>query len=386
MLELAVASSLIVGLFGAVVMHAVRRRSLGLSIVTAALTPVLAVVAAVLINVRAMFISHHDSRVVLVTLACSAVVAVGLSVGLGRRVALGSRALSVQVRHLASAYDVDAAGSPDRAPALSGGADSAAASTPAELSALAAALAEARDRLEESRRRERALEASRRELVAFMSHDLRTPLAGLRALAEGLEDGVIDDSAAALARMRLTVERMSGLVDDLFELSRLTAETPTRRVSSVSLAELVEDVAALLDDHARAHGVRVVVEAPRDDRLRVNGDADQLSRALTNVLANAVRHTPSGGVVHLAAGRSPEGRVWSTVSDGCGGIAEADLARVFDVGWRAAADRTPQDGGAGLGLAIAQGVVQAHDGTIEVSNVGAGCVFEVSLPAGATAG
>ena len=85
-----------------------------------------------------------------------------------------------------------------------------------------------------------------------MSHDLRTPLAGLRALAEGLEDGVIDDVGPALTRMRQTVDRMNGLVDDLFELSRLSSGAPSRRMMSVSVAELVDDVADLLADLARS--------------------------------------------------------------------------------------------------------------------------------------
>jgi signal transduction histidine kinase len=215
-----------------------------------------------------------------------------------------------------------------------------------------------------------------------MSHDLRTPLAGLRALAEGLEDGVIDDPKPALAQMRVTVDRMNSLVDDLFELSRLTAGEPSRKLMSVSLAELADEVAALVDHQARARDVRIEVDRPADDRLRVIGDADELSRALTNLVANAVRHTPAGGVVRLVADRAPDGRVRCTVVDACGGIAEPDLPRLFDVGWRGSADRTPDDGGAGLGLAIAQGVVHAHDGTIDVTNVPGGCRFELSLPAG----
>jgi signal transduction histidine kinase len=95
-----------------------------------------------------------------------------------------------------------------------------------------------------------------------------------------------------------------------------------------------------------------------------------------------VRHSPAGGVVRLVADRAPDGRVRCAVVDSCGGIAQQDLPRLFDVGWRGAADRTPDDGGAGLGLAIAQGVVQAHHGTIDVTNVPGGCRFELALPAG----
>jgi signal transduction histidine kinase len=365
----------------AIVLHVVRRRPLALSLLIVSLTPVVGVAVAVLVSVRAMFISHHDSKVTLITVVCSAVLAGLMSVWLGHRVAVESRALGAQVRDLGDVYDGPSHSGttlPTAARPLSGWARSG--SAPAELGELAQQLATARARLEDAHQRETSLEASRRELVAFMSHDLRTPLAGLRALAEGLEDGVIADPAAALTRMRQTVERMTGLVDDLFELSRLTSGAPSRRLMSVSMSELADDVAELLDDHARSRQVEIVVEAPAQDRLRVLGDSDELSRALTNLLANAVRHTPENGRVRLVADRAPDGRVRVAVADGCGGIAEQDLPKLFEVGWRGAADRTPDDGGAGLGLAIARGVVEAHDGTLGVANIPGGCRFELALP------
>jgi signal transduction histidine kinase len=101
---------------------------------------------------------------------------------------------------------------------------------------------------------------------------------------------------------------------------------------------------------------------------------------MTNLVANAVRHTAAGGAVHLVGNRGADGQVRVAVVDGCGGIPEADLAHVFEAGWRGSAARTPDDGGAGLGLAIARGVVESHDGTIAVENVEGGCCFELALP------
>jgi signal transduction histidine kinase len=360
----------------------VRRRSLSVSLLLASWTPVLGVSLAVLLSVRQMFISAHDSKVTLITVFTSAGLSALLSILLGRRVAVESRAIGAELRDLGSAYDEG--GTPTRRPTRSRLVASNR-QAPAELAELAQQLTQARARLEESRRREQELEAGRRELVAFMSHDLRTPLAGLRALAEGLEDGVITDPKPALARMRLSVDRMNGLVDDLFELSRLSSRDLDRRLMSVSVAELAEEVAALVDDHARSRQVQVLVDTPDEDRLVVLGDSDELSRALTNLLANAVRHTPLAGSVRLIADRGPDERVRVAVVDECGGIGPADLPRLFDVGWRGSADRTPDDGGAGLGLAIARGVVEAHQGTIDVQNVDGGCRFELSLPAGANA-
>jgi signal transduction histidine kinase len=253
---------------------------------------------------------------------------------------------------------------------------------PAELAELTDELEMTRRKLAASHERERALEASRRELVAFMSHDLRTPLAGLRAVSEGLEDGVIEDVPGALRQMRATVDRMTGLVDDLFELSRLSAAPPPRHRSAVRLRELAEDVAGENGEHARSSGVRLAVSTPTDDdRLAVQGDPDELTRAVTNLVGNAIRHTAPGGTVTLAVDREPDGRVRLAVTDGCGGIPADDLERVFDVGWRGDEQRTPADGGGGLGLAIARGVVESHDGQIAVSNVDGGCAFQIDLPA-----
>ncbi len=396
---------------GAGALKVLHARSLLISIVVAALVPLAAVSVAVLVNVRLMFLSTHDSRAVLVALGCAVLIAVALAVVLGRGVARSSRDLTTALRDLGGPVGGPDGGDPDRIDqdgSNRGGSDRpwsdhrgsdgrgsdlpghstprpghpALTTAPAELSALARELSATRDRLADAQRRARGLEDSRRELVAFMSHDLRTPLAGLRALAEGLEDGVIDDQPAALRQVRLTVERMNGLVTDLFEVSRLRAgpapETATRTM--VSLVELSHDVVGELSAHAAGRGVTLRLHAPEDDRLAVLGNADELARALTNLVANAVRHTVAGSEVVLDAVRRPDGRIALGVTDGCGGIAEADLHRVFDLGWRADPGRTTTDAGAGLGLAIAKGVAEAHHGTIGVANVPGGCRFALVLP------
>jgi len=362
-------------LLGALVLQVVRSRSLLWSIVVAALVPLLAVTTSVVLNVQLMFISSHDSTAVSVALGCATVIGVLLSFVLGRRVTTGSRQLTTALRDLAS---------PSRSGHPASRATSPRSSAPAEITALAQELDVARERLESARQRARALEDSRRELVAFMSHDLRTPLAGLRALAEGLEDGVIDDRPGALRQMRQTVERMNGLVGDLFELSRLhagpAAADPQPR-AMVSLVELAHDILGELGAHARQRGVTLRLDtSDDDDRLAVRGKSEELARALTNLLGNAIRHTAAGGTVVLAAHRATDGRINVAVTDGCGGIPEADLDRLFDVGWRAAPERGTADAGAGLGLAIAKGVIESHSGSIGVANVPGGCRFDVVLP------
>jgi signal transduction histidine kinase len=362
--------TLVVAALGAGILWQFRRRSLRITMIVAALAPMAAALAAVLQSVRAMFISAHDSWVVLWTLAFAALLGLGMSVLLGHWISTGSRDVGRRLRHLGTSYE---------APIALAGA------VPAELAQLTDELEMTRRKLAASHERERALESSRRELVAFMSHDLRTPLAGLRAVSEGLEDGVIDDVPGALRQMRSTVDRMTGLVDDLFELSRLSAAPPPRRRSAVSLRELAEDVAGENGEHARSSGVRLTVSTPvDDDRLAVQGDPDELTRAVTNLVGNAIRHTAPGGSVTVAVDREPDGRVRLAVTDSCGGIPADDLDRVFDIGWRGDEQRTPDAGvssGGGLGLAIARGVVESHDGKIAVTNVDGGCAFQIDLPA-----
>jgi signal transduction histidine kinase len=366
-------------LLGAVALRLVRARSLGWSIVVAALVPLLAVTASVVLNVQLMFISAHDSTAVSVALACATLIGVLLSFWLGRSIARGSKHLTSALRTLGATSGTGAEGR------IEGGVGAAPAGDrqPGEIASLGAELELTRERLATAQQRARALEDSRRELVAFLSHDLRTPLAGLRALTEGLEDGVIEDRPAALRQMRQTVDRMTGLVGDLFELSRLHAATtgqpPSR--SMVSLVELAGDVTSELGAHARRHEVALRLELPDgEDRLAVRGNGDELARALTNLVGNAVRHTPPGGTVAVSAARAGDGRIAVAVTDGCGGIADRDLARVFDVGWRATPERGSTDAGAGLGLAIAKGVVESHAGSLAVQNVPGGCRFKVVLP------
>ena len=155
-------------------------------------------------------------------------------------------------------------------------------------------------RLAASRERERALEASRRELVAWVSHDLRTPLAGLRAMTEALEDGLVDDPQLSYKRMHADVDRLATMVDDLFELSRIQSGTLAVATERISLDDVVSDSVAALQPLAAEQGVA----AARSERPApaVTGNVRELNRALTNLVANAIRHTPAGGTVDVAVG------------------------------------------------------------------------------------
>jgi signal transduction histidine kinase len=156
-------------------------------------------------------------------------------------------------------------------------------------------------------------------------------------------------------------------------------------LNAVSLGEVVSEAVAAESAGAARKGVKLVAD-PDTDWPVVRGSDPELARVVRNLVSNAVRHTPPDGSVVLAAG-AEDGQAWLQVQDGCGGIPEHDLDRVFDVAFRGSVARTPQDTsegqadiGAGLGLAIARGLVEAHDGRIAASNHGPGCRFEVRLP------
>lgn len=232
---------------------------------------------------------------------------------------------------------------------------------------------------------ERMAEQSRRRLVAFVSHDLRTPLAGIRALAEAIADGVVSDDEVRVQAKHIEHEsvRLSEMVDDLFEMSKINAGAVHAPYEKVALDEVVDDVIAAHKIAAERAGVHLTASVPADP-VRVIGSDRALVRVLSNLVANAIAHTPSGGAVTLALG-SDAGGAWARVDDTGVGIDETDLPRVFDVAYRGSNGRVPREdsslpSGSGLGLAIAAGLVHAHHGTLSAHNTANGARFEVRLP------
>ncbi|MFJ8295256.1 sensor histidine kinase [Streptomyces sp. NPDC094447] len=348
------------GLLGAVALRLSRHRSVAVSLAVVAVVTVGAMLSGTLAVARAMFLSPHDLNVVTLVAGMAAVVSLATAVLLGRWVVARGRDLARAARD----FGADGRFAPPPGQAT------------AELAAVTRELAATSARLAASRERERALDASRRELVAWISHDLRTPLAGLRAMAEALEDGVADEPARYHRQIRTEVERLGIMVGDLFELSRIHAGALELTPSRVSLRDLAADALLGADPLARESGVRLcgdgLVHVP------VDVDGKEMTRVLSNLLGNAIRHTPSDGTVAVRVDRTPSTAVLS-VTDGCGGIPEEDLRKVFDTGWRGNPARTPP-AGAGLGLAIVRGIVEAHAGQARVRNVPGGCRFEVTLP------
>jgi signal transduction histidine kinase len=352
-----------VGIMGIFVLRLLRRAPLRLSLQAGSAVAVLAIVAGTLGTAETMFISPHDLGVVVMVCVVAGFVAFGFCWLLGRQVAASSAALRAAARSLGQE---------------AGGFRSPTGPMAAELSALSEELAVTAQKLAESRQRERRLEQSRRELVAWVSHDLRTPLARLAAMAESLQDGMTTEPGRYHRQIRAEVTRLTGMVDDLFELARIQSGTLRLSPDKVLLSDLISDAVASTEALARANGIRLVSET--DEPLVIEADPRELSRVLANLIANAIRHTPAGGTVHIEASADAGGALLA-VTDVCGGIPESDITRVFDTGWRGTQARSPDaSGGAGLGLAIVRGIIQAHQGEVQVVNTGQGCRFEVRLP------
>ncbi len=242
--------------------------------------------------------------------------------------------------------------------------------------ALAAWLA---TRLIAEERSRRQIERARRQLVASVSHDLRTPLASLRLLVESIDDGVATGETRDryLGEMRTHVEVLTALIDDLFELSRIEAGEISWTMQQVELRELIDDTVAAMRAPAEARGVALAAELPPHEVL-ASANAEKVQRVLFNLIQNAIRHTPADGSVTVRA-RSAAGGVEVEVVDDGEGISPEEGSRVFDAFYRGEESRGGD--GAGLGLAISRAIVEAHGGRIWLEGAAPGTRVRFTLHA-----
>lgn len=250
-----------------------------------------------------------------------------------------------------------------------------------ELDALGQAFAAMRDRLQAALERQAALQEERRQLIAAIGHDLRTPLSSVRAFAEGLRDGLAREPAKAahyadvILRKTAEVER---LVEDLFQFSRLELPETRAALREVDLAAFLKATLGAFGAQAEQKGVVLAAEGPD---LTARLDPALLGRALDNLIANALRHTPPGGQIRLTWGRHG-GEVCIAVADTGEGIPPEELPHLFTPMHRPDRSRSRRSGGAGLGLAIAARIAALHGGRITCeSRVGEGTTFTLILPA-----
>ena len=322
-----------------------------------------------LAGARAMFISGHDLSLLLTMLTFAA----ALSVGFGLLYAMP---LSRRIERVRAGTERIAGGQLGSEVRVEGH---------DEVAGLADDFNRMARALERAAEREREMEKSRRDLVAAVSHDLRTPLASTRALIEALADSVVTDPQTErryLSSAIRELEHLGRLVDDLFELARIDAGLLELTLEEASLHDLISDTISSFQPQAEQRGVRLAGEIVGDvDPVLAN--TPRLQRVLHNLVSNALRHTQADGTVTLRAAREGE-RTRVEVSDTGEGIASEDLPHVFERTFRGERSRTRSEKddapGAGLGLAIARGLVEAHGGTMDVeSDLGRGSRFYFTL-------
>jgi signal transduction histidine kinase len=311
----------------------------------------------VVAGARAMFISGHDLAVLLAMLLFAALLAVGFSL-------LFAIPMARRIEEVRRGTERLAGGELGAELTVEGN---------DEVSQLAAGFNRMARMLEAAGEREREMERARRDLVASVSHDLRTPLAAVRALIEAVADGVVEDPGTKeryLASAQNELAHLGRLVDDLFELAQIDAGVLRLELEKASLHDLVSDTLASFRPQAERKGVRLIGEvAGGVDPVLMS--PSRIQRVLHNLLSNALRHTPADGTIAVRA--EPDGEVVRVeVADTGEGIALEDLPRVFERSYRGEKSRTRReavDPGAGLGLAIARGLVEAHGGHITAESL-----------------
>jgi signal transduction histidine kinase len=250
-----------------------------------------------------------------------------------------------------------------------------------ELGALAAAANAMIERLRVEEQARDQSDRARRDLVAAVSHDLRTPITSLRLLAEAVEDEIVDGDTrrAYLRRMRTHIDALSALIDDLFEVSRLDAGDISWSLERVPLAALVDETVDAMRVQADRQGVAVRADVPAAlGPARAN--PEQVQRVLFNLIQNALRHTPADGSVVVRAEPVAD-RIEVEVVDTGTGIAPEERAHVFTAFYRGGEGTARTGGGAGLGLAVSRAIVEAHGGSIWLAEAAVGTRVRFSLPA-----
>lgn len=370
--------ALVIGACTLFLLRILRRASVLAQICLVVVGTVAVLVAGMVSAFNAMFISARDLEVMWYILAMASLVAVVLSLMLGVGVSRNAAQLVEAARRIGRGESLEVGEQGARAaPAVT-----------SELAKLAQELEASSRSLAESRQREAAVEAARRELVSWISHDLRTPLAGIRAMTEALEDGMAADVPAYYRKIIGQTEQMTAMVNDLLELSKIQAGSLQLRAEPLDLYDLVSD--ALSDLAPLAAGRGVTLDGGGDRECMAVADGPSLARALRNVLHNAVIYTGAGTDVHVTVGRN-DGHAVVAVQDQCGGIPDEDIPHLFETGWQRDPARGAPAGlhdtysGAGIGLSMVAGIVRAHGGTVQVENVDGGCRFALTLPAGEAA-
>lgn len=343
----------------------VRRRSIRMKVLLAHALGSAIVIVNIFAAAQLMFISAHDFGLLMLLLVACAAISVTFGAAVADRLTMAVVYLSAGAREVAKgnfATRVEVASND-------------------ELADLARSFNEMVAYVNQAAEMRVRVDTSRRELVAAVSHDLRTPLAAVRAMLEALSDGLIDDPVTVRRyhdTMRVQVEHLSRLIDDLFELSQLDSGGPRLDLRRVDLSAVVSDAVESFAMSAVAQQVTLRLESA--GQTFIDAEPIKIARVVNNLTENAIHFAPAGTIIDVVIERrGAEARV--SIRDRGEGIDPADMPYLFDRFYRGEKSRSRQFGGAGLGLAIARGIVEAHGGHISADNAdGGGARFTFSVP------
>ena len=352
----------VVAVVALILLRVLRRRSLAVHISIVVGAAMISLAASTLAIAGEMYISAHDLSVLVWAVAGAFVAAGLLTAALVRSLRTAFAHLDLSIRRVSAGATV----LPDPRAAR-------------ELAQVSNQLAQTSKRLTAARAEVERIATSRQQFLAGVSHDLRTPLTAIRALAEAGEEGLITEPVDLATQVRKQSEAMGRMIDDLFDLSRISTGTLPLHRERLSVRDLISDAVADVQQIARVNGTEVLPDLIED--CFISGDPHQLSRAVTNLLMNGIAHAPAETPVYISA-RCHKDTVLIGVRDLGDGVPPDDCVKMFELGWRADEARSASRTGtsAGLGLAIVQGVARAHGGEALAAHMKDGFCVSIMIP------
>lgn len=352
----AVIAAISIGALALLVIWRTPQRPLAFHVVIVTLAGSLTIAASSAIAVQLMVLTPENFSIISISVLIGTLASLAIVASLGAFVQRGSQSLHRMTAAVARGVVPNAPSAPGNR----------------EFAELGTALVDAAVELHQERAKVARVERARVEAISWISHDLRTPLASIKAMSESIADGVARDPSAYLHRIGVEADTMAALISDLVEYSALTASGAAGDTRPVDLVDLIDDVVVGLRPLAerRSIAIRVHAEAP----IVVTGNPRLFARALQNLVDNAVRYARPGTIIQVEVRARPVSGTIVTVADACGAAAPEDFERAFEPGWRGDVARTAATG-SGLGLAIVRAVASAHGGSVKAEALPGGCRF-----------
>lgn len=250
-----------------------------------------------------------------------------------------------------------------------------------ELAELAHSFNDMASQLQDSSKKQQELERLRKELIAWIGHDLQTPLTSISAVIEALADGMVQDPEMEqryFETAKKNISSLSHLIDDMFQMAQIDAGGLELHIESVSISDLISDTLESFTELAKRRYI-TLQGSVSPDLEEVQIDARRINRVLNNLIDNAIKHSPDNGLVEVRSNKFERGIIVEVIDNG-DGISQEDLPHIFDLFYRGDISRRSSTSGTGLGLAISKGIIDAHGGEIKVDSQPGLTCFTIFIP------